>query len=122
MRGLACSLALSLCGGAAFAASPATVRVVDLDLATASGAATALQRIETAAKTFCGVRKVGNTRVADAQVLRCRRQLTDDTVRRLSVPSVRVLRVWGRSPADLAPGVRADGLGGAVSPEPTAGT
>jgi UrcA family protein len=66
------------------------VRVRDLDLHTISGSATAVQRINAAARAFCAER-AGGAQVVDVTVLKCRRDIGARAVERLRSDRVRAL-------------------------------
>lgn len=89
MRLVAILTALSLAAGAAQANDAMVVKVRGLDLESAAGAATALQRADTASRHFC--RQGG---ALDVTTLTCRRDMVARFVRKTHARNLGRLQGW----------------------------
>ena len=94
-------LATILASSAAHAQSYGA-RLGGLDMASASGAAEAVLRIERAAKAYCGMKGMGQNKYADIVTLKCRRELTDRAVQTLNAPQVNSAYRMRAAPASPA--------------------
>lgn len=89
MRLIALCAAFSVVAGPAAAGDVMVVKVRDLQLDTAAGAAVALERASTASLRFC--RQASDL---DSTILVCRRDMVGRFVRKLAARRVTLLHAW----------------------------
>jgi UrcA family protein len=93
--------AIAACGLAQAQTSTMTVRVGDLNLASSRGAAVALQRINMAARAFCGEASRPDL-TGTAASAKCRRDMMGKAVDKMAAPLVTALYEKTAPPVSLA--------------------
>ena len=88
-----------------------TVKVRDLELSSAAGAATALERASAASLRFCRQAAEDEGRV-EVTILVCRRDMVARFVRKLSARKVTLLHAWSNSTVQFASGPQYDRASG----------
>jgi UrcA family protein len=81
----------ALHGGQAPQSQAMVVHLRDLNLRSMSGSATAVQRINAAARAFCAERPAGGAQAVDVTVLKCRRDMSARAVALLRSQQVQAL-------------------------------